>query len=195
MAEVGRSARSEPQVDEVRALAACQQGDRNAYELIVERYKARAIGVARSILRDVGLAEDVAQEAFVRAFRAVKRFRLEEPFYPWFYRILKNCCLTALKRRKRRVLSLDVEDAPPVAAPPNDPSHAASREELKAQVRYAMTQVSDKHREILHLSHFDGLAYKEIAGCLRIPIGTVMSRLWAARQALKKVMEKLLHHE
>ncbi|MDH3591246.1 MAG: sigma-70 family RNA polymerase sigma factor [Planctomycetota bacterium] len=192
---MGRSARSEPQVDEVRALAACQQGDRNAYELIVERYKARAIGVARSILRDVGLAEDVAQEAFVRAFRAVKRFRLEEPFYPWFYRILKNCCLTALKRRKRRVLSLDVEDAPPVAAPPNDPSHAASREELKAQVRYAMTQVSDKHREILHLSHFDGLAYKEIAGCLRIPIGTVMSRLWAARQALKKVMEKLLHHE
>ncbi len=194
MVEASKEPRSEPCEDEVRALAACQQGDRGAYELIVKRYGARAIGVARAIMRDANLAEDVAQEAFVRAYRAIKRFRLTEPFYPWLYRILKNCCFTALKKRARsRAVSLDAENAPPIAGKPNDPSAAASRSELKTQVHWAMTQVSDHHREILHLSHFDGLAYKEIAACLEIPIGTVMSRLWAARRALKKVLEPLLN--
>ena len=196
MADVGRERHSELCEDEVRALAACQQGDRSAYELIVKRYGARAIGVARAILRDASLAEDVAQEAFVRAYRAIARFDLTLPFYPWLYRILKNCCFTALKKRTRtRAVSLDAEDAPPVAAAPNDPSSGATRTELKEQVHWAMEQVSEKHREILHLSHFQGLAYKEIAACLDIPIGTVMSRLWAARRALRKVLEPVLHDD
>lgn len=188
MAGDGSKTQQGPPEDEARAIAACQKGDREAYGLIVKRYAARAHGVARSILRDGALAEDVAQEAFVRAFRAVKRFDLKEPFYPWFYRILKNACLSALKKRRRIEPSIDPHDAPPVVAPPNDPSSAASRKELQAAVRGAMDLLSDPHREILHLSHFEGLAYKEIAACLEIPIGTVMSRLWAARQALKKVL-------
>jgi len=176
--------------EETRAIAACQDGDREAFETIVRAYAARAIGAARSILRDTALAEDAAQEAFVRAFRAIKRFDTDQPFYPWFYRILKNCCLTLLKRRKRHfAFSTDAEDAPPVVAPRNDPVDAAARGELKDAVRAGMEELSDAHREILYLSHFDGLAYKEIAACLDIPIGTVMSRLWAARRALRKVLE------
>jgi RNA polymerase sigma-70 factor (ECF subfamily) len=188
----GRTASYGPPEDEVRAIAACQKGDRDAYEVIVRRYAARAVGVARTILRDAALAEDVAQEAFVRAFRAIRRFKLSEPFYPWLYRILKNVCLTRLKRRRRIEASLDAEDAPPVAGPPSDPAVKLGRTELRATIDAAMAQLSEAHREILHLAHFEELSYKEIAACLSIPIGTVMSRLWAARQALRKTLGPMM---
>lgn len=182
--------------DEASAIAACQRGDRQAFELIVKRYTTRALGAARSIVHDAALAEDAAQDAFVRAFRAIRRFRTGEPFYPWLYRILRNSCLTTLKRRGRPEPSLDAEGAPPPPAPPFDPAATLARDELRAVVREAMTHLSEPHREILHLSHFDGLSYKEIASCLGIPIGTVMSRLWAARQAMRKVLApRMAGHE
>ena len=188
----GRKGRSGPPEDEARAIVACQRGNRDAYELIVRRYAGRAVGVARSILRDLARAEDAAQEAFVRAFRAIRRFDTNEAFYPWFYRILKNVCLTALKKRRPGEFSLDADDAPPLVAPPDDPSSSAERKELRATIDTALARLSDAHREILHLSHFEELSYKEIAACLAIPIGTVMSRLWAARKALKKELGPLL---
>lgn len=194
MSTSGRKGQSGPSEDEARAIVACQNGDRDAYELIVRRYAGRAVGVARAILRDTARAEDAAQEAFVRAFRAIRRFDTKQGFYPWFYRILKNVCLTLLKKRKPE-FSLDAENAPPLVAPPNDPSTAAERTELRATIDVALTRVSDAHREILVLSHFEELAYKEIAACLDIPIGTVMSRLWAARKALKKQLEPMLEPE
>jgi len=197
MAGKRRESHAGPPEDEVRAIAACQKGEKQAYELIVRRYAARAIAVARSILRDAALAEDVAQEAFVRAYRAIRRFRLSEPFYPWLYRIVKNASLTALRKRgQQTALSLDAEDAPPLPAPPSDPSSKATRAELRSAIEDAMAQLSEPHREILHLAHFEELTYKEIAACLEIPIGTVMSRLWAARQALRKVLGPVIeHHE
>lgn len=188
----GRTASYGPPEDEVHAIAACQKGDRDAYELIVRRYAARAIGVARTILRDAALAEDAAQEAFVRAFRAIRRFKINEPFYPWLYRILKNACLSRLKRRRRVEASLDSEDAPPVAGPPSDPAVTAGRKELRATIDAALARLSEPHREILYLAHFEELSYKEIAACLSIPIGTVMSRLWAARQALRKTLGPMM---
>jgi len=192
MAGRGREPIDEPSEEEASAIRACQKGDRNAYELIVRHYAARAIGAARAILRDASLAEDAAQEAFVRAFRAIRRFRVGEPFYPWLYRILKNVCLTTLRRRGNLPASLDAENAPPVPADTPDPGAAASRSELRAMLLAAMAQLSDAHREILYLAHFDELSYKEIAACLAIPLGTVMSRLWAARQALRKVVSPSL---
>jgi RNA polymerase sigma-70 factor (ECF subfamily) len=188
--------RGEVPADELAAIAACQRGDRQAFELIVKRYTTRAVGAARSIVGDASLADDAAQDAFVKAFRAIRRFRTGEPFYPWLYRILKNACLTTLKRRGRPEVSLDAENAPPPPAPPSDPVQALARNELRAQVRDGITRLSEPHREILNLSHFEGLSYKEIALCLDIPIGTVMSRLWAARQALKKELApKMAGHE
>jgi RNA polymerase sigma-70 factor (ECF subfamily) len=188
--------KAEVAADEQRAIAACQRGDRQAFELIVIRYSSRAVAAARALMRDPGLAEDAAQDAFVRAYRAIRRFRVGEPFYPWLYRILRNSCLTTLRRRGRPSPSIDAEDAPPAAAPPFDPAARLAKDELRAAVREAMTHLSEPHREILHLAHFEGLSYKEIAECLSIPIGTVMSRLWAARQALKKVLApRMAGHE
>jgi RNA polymerase sigma-70 factor (ECF subfamily) len=189
MAPPGRNPKAlNTPVDEAGAIAACQRGDREAFEAIVKLYAPRALSAARNLVRDAALAEDAAQDAFVRAYRAIRRFRRDEPFYPWFYRILRNSCLTTLRRRGRRMPSLDAENAPPPAGPPVDPAATLAREELRAAVRAAMERLSEPHREILHLSHFEELSYKEIAACLDIPLGTVMSRLWAARQALRKVL-------
>jgi len=192
MKDDGTNPIDETAAAETAALAACQKGDRDAFETIVRNYAARAAGVARSILRDAAGAEDASQEAFVRAYRAIHRFDLRLAFYPWFYRILKNVCLTRLKKRKIADFSLDAEDAPPVAAEPNDPADSASRKELRATILRAMDTLSDSHREILNLAHFEQLSYKEIATCLSIPSGTVMSRLWAARKALKKILGPLM---
>jgi RNA polymerase sigma-70 factor (ECF subfamily) len=185
MAGEGRHGHDGPQADEVSAIVACLRGDRSAYELIVRRYAARASGVAKGLLRDASLADDAAQEAFVRAYRALRRFDLREPFYPWFFRILRNVCLTLRKRRAKVEASLDPAS---VRAPPADPAAGLSRRELRERIDAAMARLSDAHREILVLSHFDELSYKEIAACLAIPIGTVMSRLWAARRALREAL-------
>ncbi|MHC5052885.1 MAG: RNA polymerase sigma factor, partial [Planctomycetota bacterium] len=104
----------------------------------------------------------------------------------------KNACLTRLKRRRRVEASLDSEDAPAVAAPPSDPAVTVGKKELRATIEAAMARLSEAHREILHLAHFEELSYKEIAACLSIPIGTVMSRLWAARQALRKTLGPMM---
>ena len=110
------------------AIAACQNGDREAFEDIscaatpAARWASRATCCVTT-----RAAEDVSQEAFVRAFRAIKRFDLTQPFFPWFYRILKNCCLTALRKRNRRRgvhFSIDTEDSPPVEGPPSNPGCA-----------------------------------------------------------------------
>ncbi len=129
----------------------------------------------------------------MRAFRAIRRFDLSERFYPWFYRILKNVCFTLLRRRKGQAgeVSLDQEGAPAVAAPESDPVAPAARTELRARIDAALMLVSDAHREILVLSHFEEFSYKEIALTLSIPIGTVMSRLWAARRALREKLGPL----
>ena len=196
MTNEGNQPIDETAAAETAAIAACQKGDRDAFETIVRNYASRAAGVARSILRDAVGAEDASQEAFIRAYRAIHRFDLKERFYPWFYRILKNVCLTRLKKRKIADFSLDAENAPPLEADPDDPADRVAKQELRATIFAAMDLLSDPHREIIYLAHFEQLSYNEIAGCLSIPNGTVMSRLWAARKALKKHLGPLVqHHE
>ena len=196
MTTAGNQPIDETAAAETAAIAACQKGDRDAFETIVRNYASRAAGVARSILRDAVGAEDASQEAFIRAYRAIHRFDLKERFYPWFYRILKNVCLTRLKKRKIADFSIDAENAPPLEADPDDPADRVAKHELRETIFAAMDKLSDPHREIIYLSHFDQLSYKEIASCLSIPTGTVMSRLWAARKALKKHLGPLVQaHE
>ena len=90
------------------------------------------------------------------------------------------------------MFSIDTENSPPVEGPPHHPGRRAEHGELRAQIDVALSRVNDNHREILMLAHFEEMAYKEIAACLEIPIGTVMSRLWAARQALKRELGAIM---
>jgi RNA polymerase sigma-70 factor (ECF subfamily) len=179
-------------IDEGPIVAAARKGDRAAFGALVKAYQRRAYAAAYGIVGNRDDALDLAQESFVRAYRAMHRFDPAMPFYPWLHQIVRNTCLNHLKRKKRRgEQSLDEMMEQGYDAREEDPSasEAMQQDDIKRQVAAAMTQLSMEHREILRLRHMMDLSYAEIASMLNIPIGTVMSRLHAARKALKKVIE------
>jgi RNA polymerase sigma-70 factor (ECF subfamily) len=175
-------------LSDAELAAKAKRGDVQAFGLLVERYKERAYMIALGFLGNPDDAMDLSQDAFVRAFKAIKTFREGEEFYPWFYAILRNACFNFLRRAKVRKESsldaardfgFDVVDGAP------DPAVAAERNEMRRLVRRELDRLDSVHKEILLLRHFEYLTYKEIARLLGCPIGTVMSRLYAARRALR----------
>ncbi len=182
-------------LDLTTVAAAAKAGDPRAFEILVRVYQRRAYGVAYSFVGNRDDAMDLAQEAFARAYRAMARFHAGAEFYPWLHRILRNLCLNHLRKRRRRgEISLDalVENGRDFAERGGDPDIRAGRTELSAAFTQALAALGPEHREIIALRHFQELSYAEIAACLRIPQGTVMSRLHAARRALRSRLEPLL---
>jgi RNA polymerase sigma-70 factor, ECF subfamily len=167
-------------------------GDRKAFGALVRRYQRQAYAVAYGFVGNREDALELAQEAFARAYKAMDRFDATLPFYPWLYRILKNTCLNHLKRRRRRgEISLDGmhERGFDVASGTAGADKHLHHLDLRAQLGAALTALPLEHREILTLRHFQELSYREIAQCLNIPEGTVMSRLHAARKNLRRLLE------
>jgi len=165
-----------------------KRGDIQAFGVLVERYKERAYMIALGFVGSPDDAMDLSQEAFVKAFRAMRTFKDGSDFYPWFYAVLRNTCFNFLRRRKTRKESsldaardygFDVPDGAP------DPSVVLERKETREIVREELNNLTAVHREILVLRHFECLSYKDMAEMLGCPIGTVMSRLYAARRALR----------
>lgn len=176
-------------VHDSELVARAKRGDIEAFGVLVERYKERAYMIALGFVGDPDDAMDLSQDAFVRAFRAVKTFREGKPFYPWYYAILRNVCFSHLRRtRTRREQSLDAaqEFGFEVVDRAPDPAASLEKAETMELVRQELAALEPVHREILLLRHFENLPYKEIAEILGCPIGTVMSRLYAARRALGK---------
>jgi RNA polymerase sigma-70 factor, ECF subfamily len=169
-------------MDDSEAIRRCKGGDADAFRYLVTRYQAQAIGHACAILADGEDARDAAQEAFLSAFRSIHRFEDERRFYPWFYTILRNRCLTMLADRRAR-LPESLDDLEVLA-----PSGSVPPEDLIALER-ALLELGPSEREILTLRHLDGLSYAEIAEHLEIPTGTVMSRLFNARRRLRERLE------
>jgi RNA polymerase sigma-70 factor (ECF subfamily) len=171
-----------------------KKGSKKAYEALVRHYMTDAFLIARGFVGDPDDARDLSQDAFVKAYQARDSFDANRPFYPWLYRILKNHCLNFLKRSARKTTSLYYEDNPDrerfTSASPTPLQHL-EREERKEIVRVAIENLSDDHREIILLKNFRGYSYAEIAETLDIPIGTVMSRLFYARKALKELIERI----
>ena len=165
--------------EERQWIEACQQGHRSAYEPMVRRYGPIGYRFALSVVRNPEDAKDLSQEALIRAYYALHRFDLERPFYPWFLKILRNLCLSHLRRSRPTVT---LEDIPPLA----QPSHVAP--ELRLAVGQALEAMDEKHREILVLKEFQDLTYTEISAVLGIPRGTVMSRLYHARRRLRELL-------
>ena len=166
-------------------IARCQRGDRGAFEPLFKRYRDQAYGFALGLVGSPDDALDLTQEAFVRAYRAIKRFKPGAAFEPWFFRILRNLCLNAIRRRKtwQMVPWETVGDFR--ASGGESASAAVERKEIQQAVWLAMSEISEEHREIIVLKDFQDLSYKEISEILDCPVGTVMSRLYYARQALK----------
>jgi RNA polymerase sigma-70 factor (ECF subfamily) len=139
-------------------------------------------------------ARDLSQEAFVKAYQARDRFDPDRPFYPWLYRIIKNHCLNFVKRGMKSTTPLYYDDNPDrekFAGPQATPLEELEQDERIRMVRAAVNMLSEDHREIILLKNFRGHSYQEIADILEIPIGTVMSRLYYARKALKEIIERL----
>jgi RNA polymerase sigma-70 factor (ECF subfamily) len=136
-------------------------------------------------------ARDLSQEAFIKAYQARARFDEARPFYPWLYRILKNHCLNFVTRGRHHVSLDDENEHREIASPAATALENMEENERKRLVRAAIDRLSDDHREIIVLKNFKEHSYKEIADLLGIPIGTVMSRLFYARQALRVLIEEM----
>ena len=179
-------------IDEQALLLAAKRGDRAAFGKLVGMYQKRVYAAAYAIVGNGHDALELAQEGLARAFKAMPRFDTTQPFYPWLYRIVKNACLNHLKKRRRHgEVSLDalVENGYSPIAGAATPWQTAATHEAYAEIWRAIEQLPAMHREILVLRHFDDLSYKEIADCLEIAPGTVMSRLHTARRRLREVLE------
>ncbi len=184
--------------EEIRLIAGAKHGDHASFETLVDRYMGKAMTVARTYARNRDDALELTQEAFYRVYRSLDRFREGEPFAPWFFKILRNTCLSWIeKHRRRRQFSLDAPFAGDEdGAAPTHPDHKTVRPEAatelgeeRRKLHEAMAGLPLMHREILVLRHFEDLDYASIAKVLEIPIGTVMSRLFHARRKLKAALD------
>lgn len=164
---------------ETEWIRACQAGQRAAFEPLVRRYGPRAYRFALALVRDAEDAKDLSQEAFTRAYVALHRFESGRPFYPWLLAIVRNVCLSHLRRRRPKV-GLE-----------NVPEPREQRElppETRMRYEQAFSKLREQDREILTMKAFQDLSYAEISDVLRIPRGTVMSRLYHARRRLKDLL-------
>lgn len=182
---------SEEDRDVVRRV---QAGETEAFEVLVEKYNRKTFRLAYGVLRDQEEALDVAQEAFVKAFRSLPKFKGDSAFYTWLFRITMNLALDRRRQRIARARSLGTEDVPPeewertAVATDASPDDEAASSERRARIARALESLPEHHRSIIILSDIEGLSYREIAEVLAIPMGTVMSRLHNARKRLREVL-------
>ncbi len=160
-------------------------GDREAFGQIVSRHQSAVYRVVRGILGDPAESEDVAQEVFLKAYAKLARFRGESSLFTWLYRIAVN---EALRARRRRT-PLPIEAAPEAEVPPPEPESDEEAPTLRTLQRL-LARLPDDHRVIVTLRDLEGLSYQEVAETLEVPIGTVESRLFRARQELRALWRK-----
>ena len=170
-------------------------GDHRGYELLTRRYQNRLF---KSILRQVGCvvaAEEIVQDAFVRAFLSLGSFQRKSNFYTWLYRIALNSCRTDFRRQKKmRHLESMGQDFDLLASDHEArPLDSVERAEERSQVREAMQRLDESYRTILILREFEGFDYQAIADVLEIKVGTVRSRLSRARQQLRSELSAYLN--
>ena len=176
-----------------------REGEADAYAELVRRTRRSGYRLARRITRNHEDADDVLQDSYVKAFRALDRFAADRPFGPWFLTIVARTALTWLRAGKRRAAeSLDEpgrDGSAPLADRIADPDDEAAALERRIQVERAYARLSDDHRVVLALRVDADLSYAAIAEVLEVPAGTVMSRLARAREALIEVLNEMREAE
>ena len=175
-----------------------QQGDTRAFDLLVLKYQGRIATLVARFVNDAAEVEDVTQEAFIKAFRALPKFRGESAFYTWLYRIASNAAKNYLVARGRRpATTADVQDAEyfeegDALREIETPENAYFGSELAKTVQTALEGLPEELRAALSLREFDGLSYEEIADVMACPVGTVRSRIFRAREVVdSRVREQL----
>jgi len=170
------------------------RSERACFEVLVRKNQGLIVRLALGMLRDRDAANDVAQETFFRAFRHYRSFRSEAAFSTWTYRIAVNLCLDAMRRTGGRVVqpleNAEADAAPALRDPEPGPEGRAIVRDLVRYADAALEELTANHRSVLLLREVEGLTYAEIASILRIPRGTVMSRLHHARNNLQKAFRR-----
>lgn len=176
-----------------------QRGDRRAFDLLVRKYQHRVIGLVSRYVRNHAECEDIAQEAFIRAWRAIDGFRGDSAFYTWLYKIAVNTAKNHLVAMSRRPPAddVDVDDAAFTASAERmqdnaTPEHEMMRQEIEQSVFSTVQSLPEELRTAITLREVDGLSYDEIAHAMDCPIGTVRSRIFRAREAIDEKLRPLL---
>lgn len=177
-----------------------QKGDKGAFDLLVLKYQHKIVNLVMRYVRDPDLALDIAQEAFLKAYRALPRFRGDSAFYTWMYRIAVNTAKNHLAAQRRRPLDIELD----LQDPEQFDLHAKLKEtdtpegetlsgELHAMVEKAIDGLPDDLRTAIVLRELDGMTYEEIAQTMDCPVGTVRSRIFRARDAIGKKIGALIN--
>jgi RNA polymerase sigma-70 factor (ECF subfamily) len=175
---------------ETELIEQAQHGDRNAFGELVRRYYPGVVQVVFRLCGDAGLAEDMAQEAFLRAWINLPSFHPQSSLRNWFYRIAANATLDVLRRRPEETLGDESARMLPDQAA--GPETALIEKERVALLQQSMQSLPEAARSVLVLREYGGLSYQEIASVLDVPVGTVMSRLNYARNRLRKLLKAQL---
>ncbi|MFM7066680.1 MAG: RNA polymerase sigma factor RpoE [Gammaproteobacteria bacterium] len=181
------------EVSDVALVQRVQQGDRRAFDQLVQRYQHKVLKLVMRYVRNHAEAEDVAQEAFLKAYRAIQSFRGDSAFYTWIYRIAINTAKNALVSARRRPVDYDLDLQDPEQAEragrlrdEATPESLLLTEEIRQTVDEAIAGLPEDLRRAVTLREYDGLSYEEIAATMGCPVGTVRSRIFRAREAIDR---------
>lgn len=174
-------------------VARVQRGDKRAYDLLVLKYQHKIVGLVSRYLRDQDEVLDVTQEAFIKAYRALPRFRGDSAFYTWLYRIAINTAKNHLVSKSRRPPDTDLDidegefqEASGALSQMENPENSLATEQLKAVVYQAIDDLAEDLKAAITLREFEGFSYEEIAEVMDCPVGTVRSRIFRARETIEK---------
>jgi len=175
-----------------------ESGDQDAYTELVRRYEPRVFAVCMKMVRNPETARDLAQDTFVKAFRALDTFDRDYTFSTWLYKIARNTCIDHFRRSKLETYSLDApmktregEMEREIESPIETPERFLLMKEKGRLINEAIQSLPDKYREVINLRHAQELPYEDIAQILDVPLGTVKARLFRARELLKKRLKSL----
>lgn len=175
-----------------------KRGDKRAYDLLVAKYQHKIVGLVSRYLRDQDEVMDVTQEAFIKAFRALPRFRGDSAFYTWLYRIAINTAKNHLVSKSRRPPDTDIDVAEgefqentAVLKDIANPENALATDQLESVVYKAIDDLPEELKVAVTLREFEGLSYEEIAEVMECPVGTVRSRIFRAREAIEKKIKAI----
>jgi RNA polymerase sigma-70 factor, ECF subfamily len=188
-----------PDDNDQQLVQRVQAGDKAAFNLLVLKYQHRVLKLVGRFVSDQAEAEDVAQEAFIKAYRALASFRGDSAFYTWLYRIAINTAKNALVSSRRRPVDFDLDLQDPEQydrharlKESDTPEGVLLTEEIREVVEKAMEQLPEDLRTAIVLRELEGLSYEEIAEAMDCPVGTVRSRIFRAREAIDRKLKPLL---
>jgi len=170
----------------------CQKGDKLALEALIRRYQTYVFRLCCLVMRNEQDAEDMAQETFLRACRALPRYQRREgsSFEAWLYRIAVNCCRSRMRRKWYQVLPWP-DPAPQLMAEPEEqPERKVQQSEWRTEMLDAIDALGERHRVVVILRYYAGMSNEEIAETMGVPSGTVRSRLHTARERLRQILEQ-----